>query len=108
MRLEPGSFADRSCVGFSVFLISGIVHACITVQLGFACGYWEDLEFFVLCYVAVLVEEGVQLAASRCIVRCGGWQDGWICRGLGYVWVFAFLFWVLPKHQYPKVLCTPA
>ena len=108
LGLLPGSFADRSCVNFSVFLISGIVHALITVQLGFACGYWEDLAFFVICYAAVLVEEGVQLAASRTFIGRGEWQDGWICRGLGYLWVFGFLFWVLPKHQYPKVLCTPA
>ena len=106
MNLPPGSFADRTCVNFCIFLISGIVHACITVQLGFKCGYWEDVEFFLICYAALLAEEGVQRAGSRVFGRL--WQNGWICRGLGYTWVFGFLFWVLPKHQYPKVLCTPA
>ena len=61
----PGSSADRICVNISVFLISGIVHASITVQLGFKCGYWEDLAFFVMCYAALLVEESAQRAASR-------------------------------------------
>ena len=106
LRLSPGSFADRTCANFSVFLISGIVHDSITVQLGFTCGYWEDVAFFVMCHVALLVEEGVQCAASRAIGQT--WQKGWIGRLLGYTWVFGFLFWVLPKHQYPKVLCTPA
>ena len=105
LRLPPGSSADRICVNFTVFLISGIVHACITVQLGFKCGYWEDLEFFLMCYAAMLVEEGVQCVASR--VFSQPWQSGWISRILGYTWVFGFLFWVLPKHQYPKVLCAP-
>ena len=81
LRLPPGSHADRICVNFSVFLISGIVHAFITVQLGFKCGYWEDLAFFVMNYAALLTEEAVQRAASRAFG--GAWQSGWICRGLG-------------------------
>ncbi len=106
LGLPPGSFADRTCVTFSVFLISGFVHACITVQLGFKCGYWEDVAFFVMCYAALVVEEGMRWVASRFFGRA--WQNGWIGRILGYTWVFGFLFWVLPKHQYPKVLCAPA
>ena len=105
LRLKPGSFADRTCVNFSVFLISGVVHACITVQLGFKCGYWEDLTFFVICYAALLIEEGVQRAVSWALG--GAWPKQWICKLLGYTWVFAFLFWVLPKYQYSKVLCAP-
>ena len=106
LRLTPGSFADRTCVKFSVFLISGIVHACITVQLGFKCGNWEDLAFFVICYAALLAEEGLQGALSWAFG--GAWPNQWICKLLGYTWVFGFLFWVLPKHQYPKVLCAPS
>ena len=105
LRLPPGSFTDRTCVNFSVFLISGIVHACITAQLGFTCGYWEDIAFFMTCYAALLVETGVQRFASLAFGRIR--PNGWICRLVGYTWVFGFLFWVLPKHQYPKVLCGP-
>ena len=105
LRLPPGSFADRTCVSFSVFLISGMVHACITAQLGFTCGYWEDVAFFMTYYAALLVETGVQRFAS--LVFGGSRPEGWICRLVGYTWVFGFLFWVLPKHQYPKVLCGP-
>ena len=106
LRLPPSSFADRTCVNFVVFLISGIVHACITAQLGFTCGYWEDIAFFMMCYAALLVEAGVQRFAS--LAFGGSRADGWICKLVGYTWVFGFLFWVLPKHQYPKVLCAPA
>lgn len=106
LRLPPSSFADRTCVNFVVFLISGIVHACITAQLGFTCGYWEDIAFFMMCYAALLVEAGVQRFAS--LAFGGSRPDGWICKLVGYTWVFGFLFWVLPKHQYPKVLCAPA
>ena len=106
LRLPPGSFADRTCVSFSVFLISGIVHACITAQLGFTCGYWEDIAFFMMCHTALFIEASVQRFAS--LAFGGSRPNGWICRLVGYTWVFGFLFWVLPKHQYPKALCTPA
>ena len=106
LRLPLGSFADRTCVSFVVFLISGIVHACITAQLGFTCGFWEDIAFFMMCHAALLVEAIVQRFGS--LTFGGSRPTGWIRRLLGYAWVFGFLFWVLPKHQYPKVLCTPA
>ena len=105
LRLPHGSVADRICVSISVFLTSGVVHAFITVQHGFKCGYWEDLGFFMMSYAALLGEEGVQRATSQ--VFGTTWQKGWTCRVLGYTWVFGFLFWVLPKHQYAKVLCAP-
>lgn len=96
LRLPPGSFADRTCVSCSVFLISGIVHACITTQLGFSCGYWEDIAFFMMCHAALIVEASVQRFAS--LAFGGSRPYGWICRLVGYTWVFGFLFWVLPKQ----------
>ena len=105
LRLPPGSVADRICVSVSVFLTSGVVHAFITVQHGFKCGYWEDLGFFMMSHAALLGEDGVQRATSQAFGTT--WQKGWTCRVLGYTWVFGFLFWVLPKHQYAKVLCAP-
>ena len=105
LRLPTGSVADRICVNLSIFLTSGVVHAFITVQHGFKCGYWEDLGFFIMSYAALLGEEGAQRATSQAFGTT--WQKGWTCRVLGYTWVFGFLFWVLPKHQYAKVLCAP-
>ena len=105
LGLPPGSIADRICVNFSIFLTSGVVHAFITVNHGFRCGYWEDLGFFIMSYAALLGEEGAQRATSRAFGTT--WRKGWTCRVLGYTWVFGFLFWVLPKHQYAKVLCAP-
>ena len=106
LRLPPGSVTDRICVSFSIFLTSGVVHAFITVQHGFKCGYWEDLGFFMMSYAALLGEEGAQRATSQAFGTT--WQKGGTCRVLGYTWVFGFLFWVLPKHQYAKVLCAPS
>lgn len=27
-------------------------------------------------------------------------------RVIGYIWVFGFMFWSVPKWQYPKVYCV--
>ena len=101
-RLQPGTVAARRCEEFNAFLISGVVHAIITVQLGFRCGYMEDIVFFCLNYAAMLAEEIVQQTISP---RLGRWQNGPVGRALGFLWVYGFFFWSLPKQQYPKIYC---
>ncbi len=100
--LQPGTVAARRCEEFNAFLISGVVHAMITVQLGFRCGYMEDIVFFCLNYAAMLAEELVQLTISP---HVGRWQNGPVGRALGFLWVYGFFFWSLPKQQYPKIYC---
>ncbi len=100
--LRPGTVAARRCEEFNAFLISGVVHAMITVQLGFRCGYMEDILFFCLNYAAMLAEELVQQTISP---HVGMWQNGPVGKALGFLWVYGFFFWLLPKQQYPKIYC---
>ena len=100
--LRPGTTAARRCEEFNAFLISGVVHAMITVQLGFRCGYMEDIVFFCLNYAAILAEELVQQTISP---HVGRWQNGPVGKALGFLWVYGFFFWSLPKQQYPKIYC---
>ena len=100
--LQPGTVAARRCEEFNTFLISGVVHAMITVQLGFRCGYMEDIVFFCLNYAAMLAEELVQRTFSP---HVGRWQNGPVGRAVGFLWVYGFFFWSVPKQQYPKIYC---
>ena len=100
--LQPGTVAARRCEEFNAFLISGVVHAMITVQLGFKCGYMEDILFFCLNYAAMLAEELVQQTISP---HVGKWRNGPVGKGPGFLWVYGFFFWSLPKQQYPKIYC---
>ena len=100
--LQPGTVAARRCEEFNAFLISGVVHAMITVQLGFKCGYMEDILFFCLNYAAMLAEEVVQQIISP---HVGKWKNGPVGKALGFLWVYGFFFWALPKQQYPKIYC---
>jgi hypothetical protein len=86
------------------FFLSGVVHALVTWKLGFTCGYWENIGWFCLNFLGVLVEEGMQWVINKGF-RPGKQSTRW--KRIGYVWVFGFFFWSLPKTQYPKVFCEP-
>ena len=100
---QPGNALDRVVIHFLVFFGSGVVHALVTWQLGFHCGYWEDVAWFLLNWLALLVEDGVSSAAF--VVLRGRRLGSRMEKAVGYLWVFSFLFWSLPKVQYPKVYC---
>jgi hypothetical protein len=104
IRLPRSSFLGKLLVNFVVFFLSGVVHALVTWKLGFTCGYWEDIEWFCLNFLGVLVEECMQWVINKGF-RLGKQSTRW--KRIGYVWVFGFFFWSLPKTQYPKVFCEP-
>lgn len=95
---------DRFVTNFTVFFLSGVVQALVTWQIGFSCGYLEDILWFCLNFAALVAEEGVQWLKIRLV---GTW-NGNVGKIAGFLWVFAFFFWSLPKTEYPKILCAPA
>jgi len=99
----PRGIFSKLFVNFFVFFMSGAVHAIMTWQMGFSCGYWEDVSWFCLNFAVVVLEELVQNICRWCKIRL----PAPVSKTLGYAWVFGFFFWSLPKTQYPKVLCTP-
>ncbi|MCJ1453678.1 hypothetical protein MMC28_004026 [Mycoblastus sanguinarius] len=101
-----GSLLDKLLVNFSVFLFSGVIHALVTFQLGFQCGYWEDVMWFSLNFVAVVVEQASQAALLILFGRYARNQA--LGKAVGSAWVFAFFFWSLPKLEYSKVYCGTA
>lgn len=101
LKLRRGTLAHKVCVEFIVFLVSGIAHAATTRTMGYTCGYWEDVWWFVANYGAILTETAFQSVFASVLRR----QNGSIIRGLGAMWLFAFFFWSLPKAQFPKTLC---
>ena len=105
LRLSSRSFFGRIVVHFLVFFLSGVVHALVTLQLGFTCGYWEDIAWFALNFAALLTEEGVQWLFSMLLTGPNGHRA--LGKAVGFLWVFTFLFWSLPKSQYPKMHCLP-
>lgn len=104
LRLRRHGALDRFVTNFTVFFLSGVAHALVTWQIGFSCGYSEDIVWFCLNFAALVAEEGVQWP----IIRLFGTWNGSLDKIAGFLWIFAFFFWSLPKTEYPKVLCAPA
>lgn len=104
-RLPSDSGVGRLLINFIVFFLSGIVHALVTWKLGFTCGYWEDIGWFCLNFLGILLEEGIQWVYSKCFNVDG--KINTTRKVIGFLWVFGFFFWSLPKTQYPKMFCRP-
>jgi Membrane bound O-acyl transferase family len=105
LRIDPRSTTGKHLMTFWVFFISGIAHALVTWHVGFRCGWWQDLWWFCANAVGILVEEVVKAAVEGIL----GWKALRMVSGLerpiGYVWTWGFLFWSVPKWQYPKMIC---
>jgi hypothetical protein len=105
LRLPRSSFVGKLFINLFVFTMSGVVHALAILQLGYSCGYWQEIRFYIYNFLAVLAEM-IALAAFSKITK-GYKLNSTVSNTIGYTWVFMFLFTVLPKSQYPKVFCTP-
>jgi hypothetical protein len=107
LKIPQNGVLGRLFVNLFVFLLSGIVHQIVTRHLGLNCGYWpEDVAFFLANFAAIIVEMAIQHTFER-ICRTARWTcPDRMKRIIGYFWVFGFLFWSLPKAEYPKTWCA--
>jgi hypothetical protein len=71
------------------------------------CSYWlKDVTFFLANFAAIILEMAVQNVFEK-ICSIARWTcPDYIKIIVGYFWVFGFLFWSLPKLEYPKQLCA--
>jgi hypothetical protein len=111
LRLEPRSLPDKLFVIFAIFFLSGLSHAAVSWQLGDRCGWSLDMWWFCANFVAGLLEVVVTRLLRVFVTKLGQkhrleWLDESIwSRTFGFVWVFSFMFWSIPKWQYPKLYC---
>ncbi|TVY16133.1 Acetyltransferase ataH [Lachnellula arida] len=108
LGLQQGGFAYKTIVAFVVFTLSGISHAAVSWQLG-RKDWYLDVIWFSLNFLACSVEV-VVLSAIRGIAKSMGWsrelnmvQESSFGKFVGFVWVFGFFFWSVPKWKYPML-----
>lgn len=105
LRFPRTSFVGKLFINCFVFAMSGTIHAVALYQLGYTCGVWQELQFYMLHFLGTVLELVVTTVFSKLM---GGQRLNFIVRKiLGYAWVFMFLFTILPKSQYPRVFCAP-
>lgn len=99
-RLDPYSPLYWTLLSFVIFAISGCVHGIVTLAMRWRCGWWADVHFYFLQFCGIILEEAVDYATR------GGLSSR---RWLGYIWLFFFLFWSIPKSFLPhwKWNCVP-
>jgi hypothetical protein len=105
LRLPRNSIIGKLFINGFVFLLSGLVHGITMRQLGFSCGAMSEIRFYCSHYVAVLAETVVQAAFTK--LSRGYKVSGVVTKTIGYLWVFGFLFYSVPKSQFPKIFCLP-
>ena len=73
-------------------------------QLGYTCGSWGEVTFYLYTFLGVMVEMTASAAFYR--VTRGYQLNRTVSKVIGYTWVFMYLFTILPKSEYPKVFCN--
>lgn len=114
LRWVASPRVQGTIVAFVVFLISGLSHAAVSWRLGMQD--WLDVQWFLLNFVACLVEtcflSAVRHLAGRIRLakQLEAVERSWLGRVVGYLWVFGFFFWSVPLWRFPRmhrVLKTP-
>lgn len=109
--LRPGSWEEKVGKIFVIFLLSGVIHAMSSWGLGDRCSWPLDIWWFCTNFIGGGLEAAVE-KALRLFANCLGKDDlykflirsVWI-KLLGFLWVYLFLFWSIPKWQYAKMHC---
>ncbi|KAI9670537.1 MAG: hypothetical protein M1831_005757 [Alyxoria varia] len=112
LRLEPGSRSERLFVSFIIFFYSGLAHSLVSWQMGQDCGVWRDTAWFVAQFLAAALE----ITLHRRLTVLAKTYDyseeyhelvsGPLGKFVGFLWVWAFFAWSVPRWQYPKLYCA--
>lgn len=106
LRCTPGTQVDKIMTVFMIFLISGLIHSFVEYQMDDGYLWYSDTCWYVLNFVAGAVEVGMNLLVEFILGRRFG-NESYPLRLayklLGFVWVFAFFSWSVPKCNYAKL-----
>ena len=109
LQCRPGSNLENAVIALCIFFLSGLAHAIVAWRIG--QGYAHlDLLFFTSNFVVValeilvskLVKNALRKTTYEPMLRDRKVQM--VGKALGFVWVFAWFFWVVPRWIYPKTL----
>ncbi|ORY04455.1 membrane bound O-acyl transferase family-domain-containing protein [Clohesyomyces aquaticus] len=118
LRLPRRSLISRYILTTIVFVLSGCMHLCADTAAGIPISESGVVRFFATQALGLVIEDFVQ-GAWRIVEEEGGkswtlppiWRARWKApkksgvrwwqKGIGYVWVVAWLAWSMPVWTYP-------
>ncbi|KIX02312.1 uncharacterized protein Z518_08253 [Rhinocladiella mackenziei CBS 650.93] len=105
LGLKKHGALHRPMKNLVIFMCSGISHALVAQQL-LPCGAREEIWWFSVNFAAVVFEDIFGLIVKKAGLRPSGAGGKLVWRIGGYLWTLGFMFWSLPKVQYPQLRCT--
>jgi hypothetical protein len=106
-RFRPSCILYGIWIKLFVFGLSGITHAVVVANMGYQCGYMEEIWWYLLNFYAIVAEQVIGWLVGELIIIKS--LNTMIKKTLGFIWVFLFMFWSLPKLYYSKMTlsCVP-
>ena len=104
------TIARRLLSNALVFALSAVMHGAVSWKLGNKCAWGRSLGYWMLQPIAFILEGFVQALWARCRsqISPNKYAQGAVTlfeRTVGYIWVFAWFFWCVPKRIYPLQHC---
>ncbi|KAF7880069.1 uncharacterized protein EAF02_007706 [Botrytis sinoallii] len=109
-RIPRNSRFNKIAMLYLVFFVSACMHAMIYIpaKMKFPnCGLRHIFQWYSLCPCAIIAEDLVQKWGKRVLRRYGWSNDSRWHYWIGYLWVWGFFAWSLPKFVFPKDDCVP-
>jgi hypothetical protein len=88
----------RQLIALTVFAIGGVAHAVGDWVISPTCDFKPVIWWWLLMPLGIALEDSVGWLFSG-VVAGRQW------RSVGYVWVWMYLAWSLPKKVFPSVDC---
>ncbi|KAJ5643426.1 uncharacterized protein N7484_005933 [Penicillium longicatenatum] len=111
-HLPRGGTGEKITVLSLVFLLSGVVHSLISWQMG-RCEAWRDTLWFFMNAIAAMVEMvaiscwTAYIERNKMLIEWSRVAEKWgVYKAIGFLWVFGFMFWSVPKWHYGKIYCA--
>ncbi|KAF7944181.1 hypothetical protein EAE96_010583 [Botrytis aclada] len=109
-RIPQNSRFNKFAMLYLVFFVSACMHAMIYIpaKMKFPnCGLSHIFQWYSLCPCAIIAEDLVQKWGRKVLRRYGWSRDSRWHYWVGYLWVWGFFAWSLPKFVFPKDDCVP-
>jgi hypothetical protein len=102
LKIDGRSACGRRLVPFLVFALSGCCHGVTSWLMGFRCGWWTDIAWFMLQAIVMSLEELLGVVAKSTQLHMPRIQ-----RVVGCVWTWMILSQSISWLQAAKAQCMP-
>ncbi|KAK2049738.1 hypothetical protein LZ31DRAFT_456609 [Colletotrichum somersetense] len=90
-----------------VFFISGVFHAATDYIAGVHCAYMWEMWWWNMNFVAIAGETTLLYFIRAYFPRFYERMSGKAGKTIGFLWVYLWFFWSVPKQHFPAMQCLP-